>query len=379
MVFGVKTAVIGCGVISDTYFENMIEKFSILDVVGCCDLNWNLAAGTAETYHIKAMTMEEILEDEEIEIVVNLTPPAAHYSIIKTLLNHGKHVYTEKVMSLNLKEARELVALADEKGLYLGAAPDTFLGAAAQTARFALDCGLIGEVSSCYAALNRDSNVMAERFPYTAKTGGGIGMDVAVYYVTELLSMLGPVKEVSGLARIVKPERHHYFTNGKDFGKTYTAESENLFAGTMEFESGVVGSLHFNSNSIQNEKPQVVLYGTQGILYLPDPNRFGGEVKVLLKGQTEPFVMPPLYAYGEDSRGIGVAEMAWSMREGRKNRANKEMACHVLEVLCKIVESGNLKKVCQLETTFLQMPPLPRGYLDKNYSKSDPEAGLALS
>lgn len=378
MVCGVKTAVIGCGVISDTYIGNMIGKFSILDVVGCCDLDADLAEHTAKTYQIKAMTMEEILADREIEIVVNLTPPSAHYSIIKTLLHNGKHVYTEKVMALNLEEGKELVALADEKGLYLGAAPDTFLGAAAQTARFALESGLIGEVSSCYAVLNRDSNVMAERFPYTVRCGGGIGMDVAVYYVTELLSMLGPVKEVSGIAKTVKPERLHYSTNGREFGKTYTVESENLFAGTMEFANGVVGSLHFNSNSIQNEKPQVVLYGTQGILYLPDPNRFGGDVKVLLKGQTEPFVLPSVYAYGEDSRGIGVAEMAWSMRNNRKMRANKEMACHVLEVLCKIAESGNEKRVCQLETTFELAPPLPRGYLDTSYSKSDPEAGLAL-
>ncbi len=378
MICGVKTAVIGCGVISDTYIGNMIEKFSILDVAGCCDLDRKLAESVAETYQIKAMTMEEILADKEIEIVVNLTPPSAHYSIIKTLLEHGKHVYTEKTMAMNLEEGKELVALAEEKGLYLGAAPDTFLGAAAQTARFALDSGLIGEVSSCYAVLNRDSNVMAERFPYTAKAGGGIGMDVAVYYVTELLSMLGPVKEVSGIAKTVKPERLHYFTGSPEFGETYKVESENLFAGTLEFESGVVGSLHFNSNSIQNEKPQVVLYGTQGILYLPDPNRFGGEVKVLLKGQTEPFVLPPMYAYSEDSRGIGVAEMAWSMRNNRKHRANGEMACHVLEVLCKIAESGACKRVCELETTFEKMPPLPRGYLDKNYSKSDPEAGLAL-
>lgn len=203
-------------------------------------------------------------------------------------------------------------------------------------------------------------------------------MDVAVYYVTELISMLGPVTEVSGIVKTLKPERLHYFTNSRDFGKTYAAESENLFAGTLEFENGVVGSLHFNSNSIQNEKPQVALYGTQGILYLPDPNRFGGDVKVLLKGQTEAFVLPPMYAYGEDSRGIGAAEMAWSMRKGRKNRANKEMACHTLEILCKIAESGNRKQVCSLETTFEKMPPLPRGYLDKHYSKSDPEAGLVL-
>lgn len=378
MVRRVKTAVVGCGVISDTYVGNMMEKFSILDVRCCCDINEELAGKMAKQYGIRAVTMEEILADGEIEIVVNLTPPSAHYGIIKTLLEHGRHVYTEKVMAVEFEQARELCILAGEKGLYLGAAPDTFLGAAIQTARYAVESGWIGEVTSCYAALNRDSYVMAERFPYTARHGGGIGMDVAVYYVTALLSILGPVREVSGISKTICPQRRHYFTGSENYGEPYIAESENLFVGTLEFENGAVGILHFNSNSIQNEKPQVVIYGTQGILYLPDPNRFGGEVKILLKGQTEPFVLPPVFAYQEDSRGIGVAEMAWSMRAGRKNRAGKEMALHVLEVLTGIVASSETKRFVEMTTTYENMPPIPRGYLGENYSRSDPEAGLAL-
>lgn len=378
MLNQVKTAVVGCGVISDTYIRNMIQKFQILDVAACCDSNVALAEKTAEAYQIRSMTLDEILADQEIKIVVNLTPPAVHYSLIKTLLNGGKHVYTEKVLAIELGQAKELVELANRKHLYLGAAPDTFLGAAAQTARFAVESGLIGQVTSCFAALNRDSNIMAERFPYTAKTGGGIGMDVSVYYVTALLSILGPVTEVSGIAKTVQPERVHFFPSHDDFGTSYQIESENLFAGTLLFASGVVGSLHFNSNCIQNEKPQMVLYGTQGILYMADPNKFGGEVKVLLKGQTEPWILPPVFAYGEDSRGLGVAEMAWSIVKGRKHRANEEMACHVLDVISGILVSSETKRVYETSTDFERMPALPRGYLDQNYSKSEPESGLAL-
>lgn len=374
----VKTAVIGCGKISDIYFQNLTSMFSIVDVVACCDLNADLQQQTAQKFQLNQMTMSEIIADTSIELVINLTPPGAHYSIIKALLEGGKHVYTEKVLSIELWQAKELIELADEKNLYLGAAPDTFLGAAVQTARNVVDSGLIGEVTSCYAALNRDCGLMAERFPYTARTGGGIGMDVGIYYVTALLSILGPACEVSGISKTMNPNRTHYFTSKENYGESYTMESENLMAGTISFASGAIGSIHFNSSSIMNEKPQMVLYGTQGILYMPDPNRFGGDVKVLLKGQTEPFVMPANFAYSENSRGLGAAEMAWSLRKNRKPRANKEMAYHALELLCGIVQSSQTKAFYSMTSTFEKLPPLPRGYLDESYHQAEAEAGLSL-
>lgn len=374
----VKTAVIGCGKISDIYFKNLTSMFSIVDVVACCDLNTDLQQQTAQKYQLNQMTMSEIIADTSIELVINLTPPGAHYSIIKALLEGGKHVYTEKVLSIELWQAKELIELADKKNLYLGAAPDTFLGAAVQTARNVVDSGLIGEVTSCYAALNRDCGLMAERFPYTARTGGGIGMDVGIYYVTALLSILGPACEVSGISKTMNPNRTHYFTSKENYGEAYTMESENLMAGTISFESGAVGSIHFNSSSIMNEKPQMVLYGTQGILYMPDPNRFGGDVKVLLKGQTEPFVMPANFAYSDNSRGLGAAEMAWSIRKNRTPRANKEMAYHALELLCGIVQSSQTKAFYSMTSSFTKMPPLPRGYLDESYHQSEAESGLSL-
>ncbi|MDR1108281.1 MAG: Gfo/Idh/MocA family oxidoreductase [Spirochaetaceae bacterium] len=374
----VKTAVVGCGVISDIYLQNMTSAFEILEVVACTDLIPEQMKKRAEKYGIKPLKTEEILSDKSIELVVNLTTPGSHHQVTKQALEAGKHVYSEKPIDLSIAAARELVQLADAKGLLYGNAPDTFLGSAIQTARFALDSGLIGEVSSCYAALNRDSGLLAERFPFTALPGGGIGLDVGVYYLTALLSILGPVTEVCGFVQTLHPERRHYLMSRPDFGEAFTLQAENLVAGSFHLASGAVGTIHFNSNSIQNEKPQIVLYGSEGILYLPDPNLFGGEVKVLLKGQTEPFALPPTHAYTDNCRGIGPAELAWSLRKGRKPRTSKEMAFHVLELLLGLYQSCDAKTFYSMTSTFERPAPIPRGYLGSNYGGMEAETGLAL-
>lgn len=374
----VKTAIIGCGAISDAYLSTMIDKFKILDVVGCYDRNPEKAQAKAQKYGIKALSIEELLADASIEIVVNLTQPTAHYEVNKQLLEAGKHVYTEKVLAVELEQAAELVELADQKGLYLGAAPDTFLGSAIQTARYVVDSGMIGEISSCTCALTRDSEILYRAFPFTTKPGGGFGFDVGIYYITALLSILGPVKEVSGIVQTRRPERQDYSL--EHFGETFQVECENLMVGTLQFESGTVGNVLFDSNSIfiLPEKPSLVLFGTMGAMYMADPNGFGGEVKVILKGNNEPFVMQQSHAFSDEYRGLGVAEMAWSMRRGRKNRANKEMAYHALEVLHGIVKSSEVKANRVMQFTFEMMPPIPRGYSGQSNFEFIEETGIAL-
>ncbi|MDR2631896.1 MAG: Gfo/Idh/MocA family oxidoreductase [Spirochaetaceae bacterium] len=374
----VKTAVVGCGVISDIYLQNMKTNFEILELAGCCDVIPERMEARAKKYGIKPMTMEAILSDKSIELVVNLTTPASHHQVTKQALEAGKNVYSEKPMDLSIDAARELVQLADERGVLYGSAPDTFMGSAVQTARFALDSGLIGEISSCYAALNRDSLLLAERFPFTALPGGGIGLDVGVYYLTALLSILGPVTEVAGFVKTLHPRRRHVLMSRPDFGESFTLEAENLVAGSFLLADGALGTIHFNSNCIQNEKPQMVLYGSEGILYMPDPNRFGGEVTVLLKGQSEPFTLPPTHAYAEDCRGIGPAELAWSLRKGRKPRTSKEMAFHVLELLLGLYQSCETKTFYTMTSTFERPAAIPRGHLGNNYGGMEAEAGLAL-
>jgi predicted dehydrogenase len=374
----VKTAIVGCGVISEAYLSTMINKFKILDVVACCDLNLERAQATAQKYGIKMLTMEEIFADASIELVVNLTTPNAHYPVIKQLLEAGKHVYTEKVLSVELEHAAELVKIADQKKLYLGAAPDTFLGSAIQTARYVVDSGMVGEITSCYCSFTRDGDILNRAFPFTAKPGGGIGFDVGIYSLTALLSILGPVKEVSGVVRTRKPERPDYSL--EHFGESFQVQCENLMSGILQFQQGTVGNLLFDSNSIfiLPEKPSLVLFGTLGILTMADPNQFGGEVKVILKGNNEPFVMQQSHAFNDEYRGLGVAEMAWSLRMGRKNRANKEMAYHALEVLHGIVRSSETKTNQVMQSTFEKMPPIPRGHSGQGFFEFLEETGIAL-
>jgi len=373
----VKTAIIGCGGISDAYLGTMINKFKILDVVGAYDRNPDKVKDKVEKYGIKALTWDEIISDPSIEIVVNLTAPTGHYPVIKQLLEAGKHVYTEKVLSVELEHAAELVKIANEKNLYLGAAPDTFLGSAVQTARYVVESGMIGEVTSCISTLTRDSEIFSRAFPFTAKPGGGIGFDVGIYSITALLSILGPVKEVSGVVRTRKPERQNFAL--ENFGEPFQIECENLMAGTLQFESGTVGNVLFDANSIFTipERPVLTLHGTLGILYMADPDHFGGEVKVIVKGSNEPFVMQQSHAFSEEYRGLGVAEMAWSMRMGRKNRASKEMAYHALEVLHGIVKSSAAKTNQAIQSTFEKAPPIPRGYSGQTFFEFIEEMGIA--
>ena len=374
----VKTAIVGCGMISEAYLGTMTQKFKILEVVGCCDLDIAKAKAKAQKYGIQALTMAEMLEDPSIELVVNLTTPAAHYPVIKQLLEGGKHVYTEKVLTVELEHAAELVKIANEKDLYLGAAPDTFLGSALQTARYVVESGMLGDITSCYCAMTRDSNILNRAFPFTAKPGGGIGFDVGIYYITALLSILGPVQEVSGVVRTMNPEKQDYTL--ERFGDPIQVQCENLMAGTLQFACGTVGTLLFDSNSIfiLPEKPSLVLFGSMGVMYMADPNQFGGEVKVILKGNNAPFVMQQSHAFNSEFRGLGVAEMAWSLRTDRKNRTSKEMAYHALEVLHGIVKSSETKANQMMLSSFEKTPPIPRGYSGQTYFEFMEEIGIAL-
>lgn len=374
----VKLAVVGCGIISDIYLENMLNRFSILEVAGCCDLNAEAATRMAEKYGLPVLSIEQIMADPGIELVVNLTPPAAHYAVVRQALLGGKHVYTEKPLTTTFQQAEELLKLAEDLGLRLAAAPDTFLGAAGQTARFAVDCGMIGEMTGVAATLNRDGGWMAEKYPYTARPGGGIGMDVGIYYVTMLLSLLGSVEEVCGFWTTRNPDRKHYSLAREDAGQPYRLESENLVSACLRFKNDAQGTLHLNANSTQNEQPHLIIYGTEGVLYLPDPNQFGGEVRLAMKGQREPITLPHTHAFDENSRGLGVAELAWAIRQGRPHRTGARMAVHAVELLRGIEQSALMKRYYTMQTTFERPEPLPRGYLGQRYSNADPENGLAI-
>ena len=387
----VKTAVIGCGIISHVYLRNLTRLFSIIEVVAVCDLRRELAEEASRTYGVaRIMTMDEIAADPEIELVVNLTATAVHYDVIKRMLLAGKHVYTEKTMTAELDQARELVALADSKGLYLGVAPDTVLGASIQTARWAIDQGLIGDVTSCVVSINRDQGLNSERFRFLRGNGGALPYDVGIYYVASLLEILGPVSEVSGFGMPAPLHRKQFLFN-RDDPDEWEIPGNNLVAGSLRFARGALGILHFDGNTIAAERSTFRIYGTAGILEPGDPNRFGDAIR-LIKPESEPCVLPLTHGYngvsvlpdatdfekGYGNRGIGVAELAWSLRLGRPNRLNKEMGLHALEVLSGLDQAASSGMVYHMTSTF-ETAPLKPGYYSTmwgGHARADAERSL---
>lgn len=374
----VKTAVVGCGDISDIYFQNMIERFKILDVVKCCSRGGASAEAKALKYGIEKSTLEDILADPNIELVVNLTPAPQHYAIIKAALDAGKHVYTEKVITPEINEAMDLYALAQSRGLCLCSAPDHFLGSAWQCARELIDAGMLGQITSVFASIGQNVGSIVERLGFVNEAAGGIGYDFGIYLVTAMVSLLGPVTEVCGFTRNRFPNRIHKEISHPEFGMPYDFKNEDLMSGSIQFSSGAVGTIHLNGNTIMAAPPQFMIYGTDGILSLPNPGLFSGEVKLYRPGSFEPVVQVPAHGFDHNSRGVGVAEMAWAIRQSRPARAAAPLGIHCLEILHGIEESTYSKQFYTLTTTCQRPDALPKGYLGmKTFSFSE-EGALVI-
>ena len=348
----VKTAVIGCGAISDIYLTNMINKYAALDVVACCASHRESAEKKAAQYGIRPASTDEILSDSEVELIVVLTPAPRHYELIKKALLSGKHVYTEKPIATELWQAKELVSLARENGLLLGAAPETFLGSLLQTGRKALDDGLIGEVTSFHVAANRDLTVLASLFKFLRQPGGGICYDYGVYYLTALVSLLGPMAEVYAKVGNHAKTRRNAVPVSPEFGQDYVYDNEAQVNAILTTKSGVTGTLSLNGDSAMQDQAYFTVQGTKGILQLGDANQFGGEARYLPNKPREAVwqTLEPVSKLSDNCRGLGVADMAECIREGGRPRVSAEMPCHVLDIIEKIIESGKSGRVCTTET-----------------------------
>lgn len=349
----VRVGVAGCGSISDIYLQNMIKRFECLEVVGCSARHFENAEKKAVQYGIRAYTYEEMLQDEKIEMIVVLTPAPTHFSLIEKALLAGKHVFTEKTMTVELEDAKKLLKLAEEKQLYLGCAPDTFLGAAIQTAKAAIDEGMIGEVTSFQLSANRNLDMLASIFHFLRMPGGGICYDYGVYYLTALVSLLGPVKQVSALVKNYNKKRKNIFPESPEYGQEYIYDNESQVSAVLELESGASGCFSLNGDSIMEDLSVFVIYGTKGVLKLPDPNQFGGDVIFIPNDMRKSAketgqILSPCNPYVENSRGVGPAEMAQAIRSGRPARADKELAYHVLDIIRQMMagsESGRFEEV----------------------------------
>lgn len=339
-----KIGVVGAGAISDIYLQNMINRFDCLEVKSICSKHMEHALEKAAKYGLLAYTYSEMLADNEIDMIVNLTPVGAHFNIIREALLAGKHVYTEKTITEEREQAAELLQIAAEKNLYLGAAPDTFLGSSLQTARAAIEEGKIGNVTSVAVAANRNNDFLTSRFSFLREPGAGILKDYSVYYLTALVSLLGPVSQVAAYTRTVYEQRTNVLPTSPEYGQTIQTPNESIVSAILQFESGITGTLHINAESNREDRADMVIYGTEGMLLLGDPNAFGKPIKWIPGGaftkSLEATTLEPVNSYSDNCRGIGPAEMAMAIWQNKPNRANKEMAYHVLDVICALEESA---------------------------------------
>ncbi len=323
--------IIGCGNISEAYLK-AASYFPILDIKGIADIRPEAAEARAAQFGLRAMSVDEMLADPSIQIVVNLTIPAAHVEVGLRALAAGKHVHSEKPLGLTTAEARPLLHMAQERGLRVGCAPDTFLGGSHQTCRKLIDEGAIGRplAGSAYFMCPGHERWHPNPAFYYAK-GGGPMLDMGPYYITALVNLIGPVARVAGITSRARSERE--ITSEPLKGTMIPVEVATHVAGTLEFVSGAVVSIAMSFDVPRHRHRPIELYGTAGSLSVPDPNRFFGaiELATAAKDWTEQPTEHP-YASG-NYRIIGVADMAHAIQSGRSHRASGELAFHALEVM----------------------------------------------
>lgn len=335
----VKVGIIGCGTISPIYFEAG-RKFGILDIVACADIDVQRARARAEEFHIpKACTVDQLLADPEIEIVINLTIPKAHADIHLRTLEAGKHTYGEKPLAVNVEEGRQILSLAKKKGLLVGGAPDTFLGGAIQTVRKLIDDGWIGRPIGATAFMVGPGPESWHPNPgFFYEEGAGPLFDMGPYYLTALINLLGPVRRVTGSAQISRPERT--ITNSTGYGMKIPVETPTHIAGVLDFEMGAVGTLITSFDVWGSELPDIEIYGTTGTLSVPHPNFYDGSVKVKRHNQSAFTEISLTHGYTQNSRGLGVMDMAYAIRNQRPHRANGELCYHVLEMMHGLLQAS---------------------------------------
>ena len=327
----VGVGIIGCGVISGAYLR-AARGFPILDIRGLADIRADAAEAQARAFGLRAMSVDALLADPAIELVVNLTIPIAHVAVSRRVVEAGKHVHSEKPLGISVAEARPLLEAARARGVRVGCAPDTFLGGAHQTCRLLVDEGAIGKPvagTAFFMCPGHERWHPAPAFYYQA--GGGPMLDMGPYYVTALVNLLGPVARVAGVATKARNER--IITSEPLAGTRIPVEVTTHIAGTLAFVSGATVSVAMSFDVPKHRHLPIELYGTKASMLVPDPNKFGGDIMLAQAGvDWEPVPTQHRYADG-NYRIIGAADMAHAIRAKRPHRASGELAFHVLEVM----------------------------------------------
>jgi len=357
--------IVGVGAISGIYLQNLTKTFKEVYVVGVCDLIPERAEKVAEEYkdfNFKIYKdMHALFADPKVDIVLNLTRPYEHFDVTKAALLAGKHVYSEKSLGASLEEGLELYKLAKEKGLTIGGAPDTFLGAGLQTCRKLIDDDMIGTpVAAQSFYLSRGHETWHPDPAFYYQFGAGPMLDMGPYYVTALVSLLGSVANVSGMTGKAYDTRT--ITSEPHYGTVVDVDVATHLTGTMRFESGVMCTITASFDCFPHKQlPYILIFGSKGNIMLPDPNYFEGPVMLKRTTDADYHEIPLLYDdYSENSRGLGVADMAKALRTGRKPRCHMDLTMHVLEVLSAFQRSSDSGTHIQIESRTER--PAPRQF-----------------
>lgn len=357
-----RVGIIGCGNILPAYLKHA-RLYDFLRIERLADLDEARAQACAQEHGIPhGGSVAALLSDDAIEVVVNLTIPAAHAEVSLAALNAGKHVYSEKPLSISLDDGRRILASAESRGLRAGCAPDTFLGSGGQTCRALIESGAIGEpVGALAFFLNRGMETWHPNPAFFYQRGAGPMMDVGVYYVTALVNLLGPIRRVTGSARISFPERE--ITSEPLKGQRLKVETPTTIAGTMDFERGPVATMVASNDVCASEVPRIEVFGTEGTLSVPDPNRFDGAVRLFRRSTGEWEDVSPVVTTAL-GRGAGLADMVQAIREDRAHRCSGELALHVLEAMLAFELASEQGRHVQLQSSCQQPAPMAPARID---------------
>ena len=370
-----KVGLIGCGHIAETYFRAH-KYFNNFKIIKCADIKDNASKKCANIYGIKALSVKKLLEDKEIEIILNLTIPKAHYEVAKKALLHNKHVYSEKPMAINLNNGKELLKIAKRKKLYIGNAPDTFLGGGNQKSKQLLENGLIGKINlgNAIFAFPGVQSYHPNPEPWFAKKEGGPVIDMGPYYLTALVNLLGPAKQVSG--SIMRGVKKRTIGIGPKKGRKFKVKCPTTYLSTIVFENNAIIRLTLSFDVIAHQRNHIEFYGKKGSMIIPDPNMFGGSVyvcrnlgqpwkeyktdtmplgKINIRGKSLRANESPINA---NYRGVGLAEMAYCIENRKIHRCNGELSLHVLDIIqstmkaCVSGKKQKIKTTCKIPRQF---------------------------
>ncbi|MEP2978731.1 MAG: Gfo/Idh/MocA family oxidoreductase [Lentilitoribacter sp.] len=354
--------IIGCGNVSAHYMRYG-SMFNGVEVIACADINPEAAKARAEEFNLRADSIEDLLAADDIDIIINLTIPAAHLEVSQSILNAGKHVYSEKPYVLSTEEGDTLKALAAEKGLRIGSAPDTFLGGSHQQARRLIDTGTIGKVTSGTAIIMGHGMEHWHPNPdFFYQPGAGPVLDIGPYYISNLVQLLGPVERISAMTST--PSKTRTISNGPRNGETIPVDTPTTIHALLQFKSGAIITVICSWDVWNHDHNHMELYGEDGTMYLPDPNFFAGDLKITsgseavdLPSWEHPFTVPNFKndnAGGEmlaNYRGAGLSDMSLAIQEGRGHRCSMEFAHHVVDIMTSILTAGETNQTVELTTT----------------------------